>query len=55
MTKIILSTLAAGFVASALLVQPAAAACWSNGVVTECSHMHHWWHHHFWHHHWRPY
>ena len=55
MKRIILSTLAAGFVASALLVQPAAAACWSNGVVTECSHMHHWWHPHYWHHDWRPY
>lgn len=57
MRKIILSTLAGAFVAGALFVQPAAAACWTNGYVTECSH-HHWWHHrHHWHHwhHWRPY
>jgi len=49
MKKIILSSLAAAFVASALLVQPAAAACWSNGFATQCSHPH-FWHHHFWHH-----
>ncbi|HEX3881516.1 MAG TPA: hypothetical protein VHW66_02550 [Stellaceae bacterium] len=51
--KIILSTLAAAFVASALLVQPAAAACWTNGYMTQCSHWHHggwhpWFHHHGW-------
>ena len=50
MTKIILSSLAGAFVAGALFVQPAAAACWSNGYVTRCSHWHHWqpwWHHHY--------
>jgi hypothetical protein len=55
MKRIILSTIAGAFVAGALFVQPAAAACWSNGFATECSHWHHWGHHrHYWHH-WRPY
>jgi hypothetical protein len=54
MRKIILSSLAAAFVAGALFVQPAAAACWSNGYATQCSHWHHWGHHHYGHQ-WHPY
>ncbi|HEX5320786.1 MAG TPA: hypothetical protein VFW46_16620 [Stellaceae bacterium] len=49
--KLILGTLAAAVVAGGLFVQPAQAACWSNGYYTQCSH-HGWWRHHHRHHYW---
>jgi hypothetical protein len=50
--KIILSTLAAAFVAGALLTSPAQAACFAGPYGVHCGHpyYHHYWHP--WHHGW---
>ncbi|MBV9862871.1 MAG: hypothetical protein JO267_12080 [Alphaproteobacteria bacterium] len=54
--KLLLSTVVALMLASAVLVQPAEARCWWNGYVMQCWHPHHYgwgWHRHSWHGDWR--